>query len=90
MAWFLFSCRSRQGAELLHQGEKVRDSPMFGDLSLAYVHDINGFEVDQSAGWRHAKEWSLVCSMICLIGYHQAAVGRLLMNICMKIREGAS
>jgi hypothetical protein len=80
----------RQGAELLHQGEKVRNSPMLGDLSLAYAHDINGFEVDQSAGWRHAKEWSLVCSVICLVGRYQAAVGGLVMNVCMKIKKGAA
>jgi hypothetical protein len=63
---------------------------MLGDLSLEYAHDIDGFEVDQSAGWRHTKEWSFVCSMISLVGRYQVAVGGLPMNICMKIREGAA
>src|SRR6266436_3838287 len=39
-------CRRWRGAELLHQGEEVRHTPMLGDLPVVHAHGVHGLEVD--------------------------------------------
>ena len=38
------------GAELLHQREEVRHTPMLGDLAVLDAHRIDGFELNLPAG----------------------------------------
>jgi hypothetical protein len=79
--------RDGPGAELLHEGEKVRHPPMFGNLAVVHSHDVHGFKVDFSAGWRYTQECSLVRSIIGLVSRHKLSIGDLPMNIRMEIRE---
>src|SRR6266404_618417 len=80
-------CSRRPGAELLHQGEKVRHPPMLGDFAVMYSHDVDRFKMDSSTCRRHTQEGSLVRSVIGLVSRYEFSVGRLPMDFCMEIRE---
>src|SRR5215813_11563292 len=43
----------RPGSQLLHQGEQVPDTPVFGNLALVHTHSVNRLKVDLPAGSRH-------------------------------------
>jgi hypothetical protein len=71
----------------MHQREKIRHTPMFGDLAVMHSHDIHGFKVDSSAGRLNTQECSLLRSMLRLVSRHHLTVGCLPMDLFVEIRE---
>jgi hypothetical protein len=49
----LRSFRGGTSAELLDQGEKIRDTPVLGDLTVVHSHRVHGFKMDFSTRRRH-------------------------------------
>ncbi len=83
----LHSCRGGPSAELLDQGEKIRDTPVLCDLTVVHSHRVHGFKMDFSTRRRHTQEGSLVCSMIGLVSRHYLPVSGLPMDLCAEIRK---
>ena len=77
----------RPGAELLHEGEEIGYAPMFGDSSVAHAHDIDGLESNFPTSRGHAQEFSTVRPVIGLVRRHAVAIGKLPMDVGVKVGE---
>ena len=77
-------------AELLHEGEEIGHSPVFGDLAVTHPHDVDRLELNLAASWRHAQEFSPVRAVISLVRRHAVAIGELPMDLGMKVGECGS
>ena len=77
----------RPGAELLHEREEVGHAPVLSDLAVAYAHDVDGLELNFATRRRHAQEFSPVGPVIGLVRRHAVAVGKLPMDVGVKVGE---
>ena len=75
------------GAELLHEREEVRHTPMLGDLAVLDAHRIDGFELNLPAGRCDPEKIPLVGAVIGFVGRHDVTVRALPVYLCMKIRK---
>ena len=72
---------------MLHQGEKIRHTPMLGDLAVVHSHDVDGFKMDSLTSRLHTEECSLVRSVIGLVSRNEFPIGDLPMDLCVEIGE---
>jgi hypothetical protein len=77
----------RPSAELLHEREEVGHAPVLGDLALAHAHDIDGLELNLTARRCHAQEFSSVSPVIGLVRRHAVTIGKLPMDVGVKVGE---
>ena len=63
---------------------------MLGDLAVAHAHDVDGLELDFAAGRRHAKELSPVRPVIGFVGRHAVTIGKLPMDVGVKVGKGSA
>src|SRR3981081_4928647 len=77
----------RPGAELLYEREEVGLARVRGDLAIAHAHDIDGLELNLTARRCHAQELSSVSPVIGLIRRHAVTVGKLPMDVGVKVGE---
>src|SRR6476620_9854867 len=85
--WFVSFRRRRQSpsANLLHQREKISHTPVLGDLAVADAHHVDSLEVNFAVSWSDAEEISFVCSVVCLVRDHPVAIGKLPMDLWVKV-----
>src|SRR5215471_15827205 len=60
---------------------------MVGDLSVLHAHDIDRFEMDFTVSWGDAKKGTFVSAIVRLVRCHSVTVGKLPVNLCMKVWE---
>jgi hypothetical protein len=58
---------------------------VIGDFAVTHTHDIDGLELNLAARRRHAKEFSLVGPVIGFVRRHTVAIGKLPMNLGVKV-----
>src|SRR4029434_2364186 len=75
-------------SDLLHEEQKIGHTPMFRDLPVTHPHDIDCFELDLAMGWSDAQERPFMRAVIGLVGRHAFTIGKLPVNLGMKIRKG--
>jgi hypothetical protein len=63
---------------------------MVGDFAVLDTHDVDGLEMDFSVSWSDAKEGSFVSAVVRLVGCHSVTVGKLPVDLRMKVREGGT
>jgi hypothetical protein len=60
---------------------------MVGDFSVLHTHDIDRLEMDFTVSWSNAKERPFVTAVVRLVSYHSVAIGKLPVNLRMKVGE---
>jgi hypothetical protein len=60
---------------------------MVGDFSVLHTHDIDRLETDFTMSWSDAKKWPFVSAVVRLVRCHSVTVGKLPVNLCMKVGE---
>src|SRR6516225_9313342 len=60
---------------------------MVGDFAVLHTHDVDRLEMDFSVSWSDAEKWSLVSAVVRLVRRHSVAIGKLPVDLRMKIRE---
>src|SRR5262245_14458705 len=60
---------------------------MVRDLSVLHPHHINRFEMNLAMGRSDAEERSIMRPMVGLVGCHTISIGKLPVNLCMKVGE---
>jgi hypothetical protein len=60
---------------------------MVGDFSVLHTHDIDRLEMDFTVGWSNAKKGPFVSAAVRLVRCHSVTVGKLPVNLCMKVGE---
>jgi hypothetical protein len=70
---------------LPHEGQQVGDPPVIGNLSVPYAHHIDGLKLDFAVGRSNSKIWALVGSVIRFKGGHAVAVGKLPVDLSVKV-----
>src|SRR5258708_4964041 len=58
---------------------------MLTDLAILHPHDIDSLELNFAAGRRHAEEFSVMRAVIGLVGRHAVAIGKLPMDVSVKV-----
>ena len=72
-------------ADLLHEREKIADSPVFGDLAVAHSHHVDAFKMNFAMSWRNAEKRSFMRAVIRFVCRHPVAIGQLPMDLRMKV-----
>src|SRR5262250_1803722 len=60
---------------------------MVGDFSVLHTHDIDRLEMDVTVSWSDAKKGPFVSAVVRLVRCHSVTVGKLPVNLCMKVGE---
>src|SRR5215475_5110214 len=60
---------------------------MVGDFSVLHTHDIDRLEMDFTVSWGDAKKGTFVSAIVRLVRCHSVTVGKLPVNLCMKVWE---
>src|SRR5215467_15339621 len=60
---------------------------MVGDFSVLHTHDIDRLEMDFTASWSDAKKGPFVSTVVRLVRCHSVTVGKLPVNLRMKVGE---
>src|SRR5215467_15627770 len=60
---------------------------MVGDFAVLDTHDIDGLEMDFTVSWGDAKKGPLVSAVVRLVRYHPVTIGKLPVDLRMKIGE---
>src|SRR5215469_6552640 len=63
---------------------------MVGDFSVLHTHDIDRLEMDFTVSWSNAKERPFVSAVVRLVSYHSVTIGKLPMDLRVKVREGST
>jgi hypothetical protein len=79
--------RRNPTANLLYKREEIADSPVVSDFAVLDPHYINGLEMDFTVSWRDAKKGSFVRAVVRLERRHSVTVGKLPVDLRMKVRE---
>jgi len=58
---------------------------MVGDLAVANAHHVDGLKVNFAVSWSDAEKISFVCSVVCLVRDHPVAIGKLPMDLWVKV-----
>ena len=58
---------------------------MVGDLAVANAHHVDGLKVNFAVSWSDAEEISFMCSVVCLVRDHPVAIGKLPMDLWVKV-----
>src|SRR6266481_4735526 len=58
---------------------------MVGDLAVANAHHVDSLKVNFAVSWSDAEEISFICSVVCLVRDHPVAIGKLPMDLWMKV-----
>src|SRR5215471_12916779 len=74
-------------SDLLHQRQEIADTPMVGDFSVLHTHDIDRFEMDFTVSWSNAKEGPFVSAVVRLVSCYSVTVGKLPVDLRMKVCE---
>src|SRR6266404_7541077 len=61
---------------------------MVGDLSVLHTHHINRFEMNLAMGRSNSKKRALVRAVIGLVSRDPISVGKMPVDLGVKIREG--
>src|SRR5215470_5735056 len=60
---------------------------MVGDFCMLHTHDIDRLEMDFTVSWSNAKKGPFVSAVVRLVRCHSVTVGKLPVNLCMKVGE---
>jgi len=60
---------------------------MVGDFTVLDTHDVDRLEMDFTVSWSDAKKGSLVSAVVRLVSCHSVTIGKLPMDVRMKVRE---
>src|SRR5262245_39251933 len=60
---------------------------MVGDFSVLHTHDIDRLEMDFTVSWSDAKKGPFVSAVVRLVRYHSVTVGKLPVDLRMKVGE---
>src|SRR5262250_701515 len=63
---------------------------MVGDFSVLHTHDIDRLEMDVTVSWSDAKKGPFVSAVVRLVRCHSVTVGKLPVNLRMKVGEGGT
>ena len=74
-------------AELLYEREEISHAPMLGDFAVANAHDVHGLELNLATRRRHAQEFSPMRPVIGLVRRHPVAIGKLSVDVGVKVGE---
>ncbi len=58
---------------------------MLGDPAVADAHHVDGLKVNFAVSWSDAEKISFVCSVVCLVRDHPVAIGKLPMDLWVKV-----
>src|SRR5215472_4356772 len=63
---------------------------MVGDFSALHTHDIDRLEMDFTVSWSDPKKGSFVSAVVRLVCCHSVTVGKLPVDLRMKVGEGGT
>src|SRR5262250_3080514 len=63
---------------------------MVGDFSALHTHDIDRLEMDFTVSWSDPKKGSFVSAVVRLVRCHSVTVGKLPVNLRVKVGEGGT
>src|SRR5215472_14399252 len=60
---------------------------MVGDFAVLDTHDVDRLKMDFTVSWSDTKKGPFVGAVVRLVGCHSVTVGKLPVDLCMKIGE---
>src|SRR5262249_39076957 len=75
------------GLRVGSSAEKIAHSPVVGDLTALYAHDVDSFKMNPAVSWIDSEELPFMRSRVGFVRYNPIPIAELPVDLCVKIGE---